>query len=379
MKPSLFFNIVFFSFLSFAEAQTISFDAFWEELQKVETSEKDTSFTPSFFTEISVRSQTKDFDLEKQAYALRFSTSNRKTRDYQKQYIQLLEDHDESSEFKTNKVQLGYLTWMTIYITQKEQVILQDLLATLTTEKKLFTSLVGDNTRYLNDLIKSKEAILETELKRELNEKECETHEKTLLLLLERKEGIFDYNSFENQFSIESLKTKLHEDPSFFIEQDPKLNELAFKEQLLDISHNLEKQKNRKIIDFFQIEASDLDTPEFRKNVSLGIGLLIPRNKSLKETELLIEKEKLALFKNQYHQMVENEQSIIQLKIQHLLEKYSLSEENLTLLEQHANLPKSNVEQLLIFLEAKKTLLEKRLDLLTLEKEIFEAYVDVLK
>ncbi|APD06982.1 hypothetical protein UJ101_01466 [Flavobacteriaceae bacterium UJ101] len=385
MKTLFQYRFFIFSFilsLSILSAQeTISYNTFITELQKKSTSyKKTTSYKPNFFTEISVRSQTKDFEIGKQSYSVRFSTSNKKTRDYEKQYMSLLEKYDELDILQNEKIQLGYLTWMNSYILKKEQVLLDSLLLITDTEKKLLTNLSSSNTKLFNDLLKNKETTLDIQLKKELNIAERQLNEETLHSLLEKKDVVFDYNSFHNHFSIENFKEKLNDnDSSYFTKKNTEIEELLYKEKLLDLSHNLEKEKNRKIIDFFQIEAGDLDTPEFRKNVSLGIGLLIPRKKSLKEAELAIKKENLSLLKQYQNKKHQEENTYIKLQIQNLLKKHTLYKKNISLLENHTTIPKTNIDQLFAFINSRKNLLEKKMDLLKLEKEILEVYSGVFE
>ncbi len=382
---SLFLRLSFVNFIAFStivHAQnTITFDLFLEHLQEeFPSSKKASTYKPNFFTEISVRSQTKDFEIGKQSYAVRFSTSNQKTRNYEKQYMTLLKDYDEFETLQNEKTHLSYLTWMNNYILKKEQLLLDSLLLISDTEKKLLSNLSANDTNLFDDLLKNKENTLDLQLKKELNLAEYKLNEQMLISLIEKKEAVFDYNSFQNYFSIEHFKEKLKTNySSFFTKKNTKMKALLLKEKLLELSHNLEKEKNRKIIDFFQLEAADFDTPEFRKNFSLGIGLLIPRKKSLKEAELMVEKENIAFLKHYQNKKYEEENTYIRLKIKSLLEKYDLYNKNISILENHTNLPRANVDQLFSFLNSKKKVLEKKMELIQLEKEILEVYASVFK
>lgn len=361
--------------------EVISYTAFIKKIQENSSSYKTIpSFKPNFFTEISVRSQTKDFELKKQVYSVRFSTSNLKTRNYEKQYIALLEGQNELESFQNEKIQFAYLTWMNSYIIEKEQILLDSLLQTINTEKKLLTNLSITDTKLFNDLLKNKETALDIQLKKEVNKTEYQLNEQILYSLLENKDVHFNYASFQELFSTELFQEKLnHNDTLFFSKRTTEIEELLFKERLLHLSQEIEKQKSKKIIDFFQIETSDLDTPKFNKSLSLGIGLLIPRKKSIKEVELAIKKENLSLLKHFQHRKQQEENNYIKLKINSLIEKYILYKKNIALLERHTTLPKANANQLFAFLNSKKNLLEKKLDLLQLEKEILETYSDVFE
>ena len=151
----------------------------------------------------------------------------------------------------------------------------------------------------------------------------------------------------------------------------------------LDAEYRLEKANGMQMLDFFQVKYDNEPLETFRRKFSIGVGINFPYRGSSRVKLGAIQIEKDEEYQNQQLYVYELawEKSQAMLKLKSLLSQYEvlyqLWEESKTRFagDQYKELQAHGP---MIFLRARELELKRKLDLIEIEQEMLELYINIL-
>ena len=330
--------------------------------------------------QIEFRTEFNELDLEQTEYTLRVGFRNDKIRRLRNQLYQMrlnfLENdyrysvEDSAESLYKNIVALHYLG-------VKDSLYLQNT-SLLEDKNNLEMELFQNDDRLnFNDILKINERNKNVQLL--LFDARQSKSEILQSLLIEENNALFDKANWITISSIKEvingLKNKLINHPSLGLQAD-RIN-------LLNQEYLLEENDKDNILDFVQLKYKIDDKEPIQKELSLGVAILIPykrtntANLAKIEIEKIEENYKQREIINELNSELDDEAK----ELISLIERYEfflqfIEDENLQSLkekylasEQVSPIPLVNLELMLT---------ERRLDLISLEKDIYMQYISTL-
>lgn len=290
MRLSIFFLLLPFVCLS---QQTITAEQFFSlGLSNFEPIEKTAGERVNFpwIDRYELRTETSDFDFDKQEYTFRVSPSTAKIRSAQKAYYEAMRNAPdfEGQEIYCDLVLSLHIDWLSLFILQENQSILDDLAVILNDKQTIYERMAGTYEFDPEKLVK-----LQTEksdIQISLNQLELERD--YLLNHYDLQDQELDFGDF---ITVEAMSTWLANNLLSLNESGMADQETAYKKQLLLKEMELESSENKRLIDFVQLKYNGPHSDALQERVSIGLGFQLSKSGSqkLKMQELQIEQEEL--------------------------------------------------------------------------------------
>ncbi len=381
MRKVIFMSAVYCSLIGPLVAQTsISSTEFIQQYLAVVNTSKDASSLPDDFKtiwleELEFRTQTRDFDIDQQRYTLRFKPTTKKIRNAQTNLSNLLDE-----EFLLKKTNFGnallvdaYKEWLELVMLEKKIRIYNDLLIIYEDIEKVLLKLSQVDPLNVKEFLEVKSDISKTNIAIQTSEKVINDY------LLDMHINVDDL------LSLKELKTTLTKQllssPSLISQQQERN-----KHAILEAEIALEQVEQQQLFDFFQIQYQGPHTDGLEERISIGTSINIPfsSKRSLKIQELQL--EQLILSEEmQFEQVVKKDKiNKEKIKLARLIDNYTFAKTQLQAQKQDANkfLAKMTEQEgvtplLLLYNKVEE---EKRaLDMLKLEDDIYNTYIDYLE
>lgn len=343
--------------------------------QKINSAPSSTSFQTSWLKEVQLRTKTKEFDFKQQSYTLRMSTNPKSIRKAEVQLIRQLQEVATLDQYAYGAVflNMAYEDWLVIYGANQNLQLYKKLLVSYQDIETVLLELGQFNDLNIKDLLGVQRDLTDTEISIQSLQKKIEYY------LPDQQADFSDMISIDN---IEELVNgtllgagnSRHADQENLLKSTMLASELATKES-----------EGKQWLDFFQVEFGGPYDDPFREKISIGAGFRIPVSKAgqLAVAEIKIEQD-------QFERKVQAEQAIQKEKTNR--EKQAL----ISLLEEgrlfkkmtnHQNIRAAEIVRLatqaegatpLLTLNTNVDKIKQQLNLLKLELEIYESYIDYL-
>lgn len=246
-----------------------------------------------WFDKYEFRTETSDFDLNKQEYTIRLSPSTAKIRKAQKAFYDELRNVPdfEGQEIYCDLILLLHIDWLSLFTLGENKRILDELALIIDDKQTLYERMADTYEFDPEKLLKLQMEKSDVEIK--LNKIKLERD--YLLDKYKLQNQTIDFGEFA---TVESISTYLA-DSIFPVENgaDYVDQELEYKKQLLQKEIELERSERKRLLDFVQFKYNGPHTDVFQERVSLGLGFQLPTsgNQKLKIQELQIEKEEVII------------------------------------------------------------------------------------
>lgn len=284
-------------------------------------SSKDANIRLPWIEDIQLRTETRDFDIARQEYTLRFTPTSRGLRQAQKEYYKNLVQSPDFDQAKLNKALLeqAYYDWVALYILEEKIQIQQKNQTILKDKKSLLDHYSSTYAIDPQKIIKS----ITSQNDLEINLRKL----KSTYADLKSNHGIL-----ENQLDFSTLvdasqitnKLGLTEINKLNIDVQKNEYELA----LIQKEINLEKSENRQLLDFAQLKYQGPYTDPYQEKISIGLGLQFPNsgNQKLKIKELELKASEITADMQYEKNSQKSEVMTIKSQLYRALDQYDYSE-----------------------------------------------------
>ncbi|MEL6671174.1 MAG: hypothetical protein AAFR61_03250 [Bacteroidota bacterium] len=332
--------------------------------------------------EVEVRTETDEFDFDRQEYLLRLSPSTAGIRKAQKSLYQELKNAPdiEGQEIYCDRVLALHVDWLTLYILRERENKLEEQAAILRDKQTIYERMAGtlefDPKKLLNlQTEKSDMQLAQNKLRLEwayiLNKYDLQGQE-------------IAFGEFATVETIAAfLEDSLLSDQSGFTWVDV---ETEHKKQLVMKEIALEASEKKRLLDFVQFKYNGPHTDAIQERFTVGLGVQLSNsgNRKLKMQELYIEKDELV--RKAEREQKEKMENIQQLESELLGGIQSFYFFQKTMEEEQINLQKlsSNIAQRegvspLLLLEIKERQLSMQLKSLNKQEDLLRDYLKYLQ
>ena len=291
-----FIGISFLFICSCLSAQTSinSTDFLQKRLQQSDNFTGNSTTTTSNFKafwleELVFRTETRDFDFDRQSYTLRLRPSVKKVRQAQKRMAQqfLEEAAIERKNYAFKFVELAYTDWIELYSIEQKLKVHKNLLAVYSDIEKVLLQLGKKEELKVKDLLEVKSDITSTQIA-------IQTLEVAQKEFLPTQQA-----DFSDLIPIEAIGANLLIPSKNIASSLGKTQKKSLKEAVIQTEIDLELAEQKRYFDFFQIEYRGPHDDLLRERFSIGAGLKIPftGGNQLKVEELKVEQ---ALLEEEY-------------------------------------------------------------------------------
>jgi len=374
-------GISFLFICSFLSAQTsINSTAFIQKrLQQSNnltgTSTTTSDFKVSWLEELVFRTETRDFDFDRQSYTLRLTPSVKKVRQAQKKMAQqfLSEAAVERKSFAFKFVELAYEDWIELYSYEQKLTIHENLLAVYSDIEKVLLLLGKKEELKVKDLLEVKSDITATKIA-------IQTLESAQKEYLKKQKA-----DFSDLISIEAIGANLLMPSKNIASSLVNTQQKNLKEANIQTELDLELAEQKRWFDFFQIEYRGPHDDLLRERFSIGAGLKIPfkggsqlKMEELKVEQALLEEEyksDLALFEAE---VAKEKQALRALIAEQQISKQLMQQQQKQAKELIIKLVSREGSSPLIQLYHQIEQGKQALNLVKLETNIYEQYIKYL-
>lgn len=342
--------------------------------KKINSTSTSSSLQTSWLKEMQLRTKTKDFDFEQQSYTLRMSFNPKAIRKAEVQAIRQLQEAASLDQYAYGSIflKMAYEDWLAIYGANQSLQFYKKLLISYQDIETVLLELGQFNNLNIKDLLKVQRDITDAEITIQTLQK------KTQYYLPDQQADFSDLISIEN---IEQLVNGAFLAVNNM--QDDQRNRL--KSEMLAAELAIKESEGNQWLDFVQVEFGGPYGDPFKEKISIGAGFRIPNGKAgqLAIEEIKIEQDQL---RREIHAEQEIQQAKVSRKKQELiglLEKGRLFKT----LTNRQNTKAAEIVRLatqeegatpLLMLNTNVDKIKQQLDLLKIEIEIYESYIDYL-
>lgn len=345
---------------------------------------KNTPHTLPLAESLEFRTETDEFNINRQEYTVRMDFNTRKERNAQKEFHQsnILALSEEKSFFIKDNLEEHYSVWPSYFFCQKELSYRKEELLVLEDKFKVAGILAKTTGKYdLGDLIRIEDDM--DEIKSQIFD--LENKMKDIVFVVNQKIGNTTLSDldFSDFISLEKIKNTIIDFPDNLI-IDPEINALMADKNLDAAEINLEKARGQKLLDFAQIKyAGRGENTPYGREWSFGIGLNIP----IKNSDYLdIQELEFSMLEK------DEEISNIQLRAERriadrkrrmvmLFEQYDLQVKQLAENEKNYSLEhyaKTGTDPL-VLLQIKESQLKRKRSILNIEEDIYTSYLELVE
>jgi len=340
-----------------------------------ESSYQNKTFTPSWIDGVDIRTETDQYDFNRQRYTLRVSPNTPKVRAAQSNLHQLYlkKASLKKTLLKNDFIEIAYEEVLDFYESVQNLTIKEELLVVLEDQEKVWRKLSQRSTDLPSDWMAVQEEIAKIKI---------EIFKEEAALKMWQVDGI--WLNWNDLIPVDSLYQTISKGDKvkFYLQaQEYDVNNL-----IIEREEELEYAEQKKLLDFLQIEYKGPHTENFEERVSLTAAFRLPFSSSrqLKMEEIAIEKEILQQERLAEKQLANYKEKESRNKMNLLIQELTFTKMQIA---QQANLLLNFAEKQsareggnpLILLYQKEQQLKKELDILELEMEIYQEYLDYLK
>ncbi len=331
--------------------------------------------------QMEFRTELNELDLRQQEYTFRMRFKNDKVRQLQNQLyemqLSLLESENKADA--DDGAQEIYEAIINLYFNQELARISEQKANLIKDKNKLETTLFkNDQKLNFNDILKINERAKDIQMAIfDINIERQKTLES---LAIVDDQAILDLSNLIDiatlSTTVDRLQIKTEDHPALSLHQD----RLA----LLEQEYRIEENDKDNLLKFAQIKYKDDDKLRFERELSFGIGLIIPYKTTNQSNITKIELERIEEnFKQQERILgMQNELGQERQSLRNLIKRYEfleafIQEENLELLkteylasQQVTPLPLINLELMIM---------DRQIDLMLVKQDIYLQYIDVLE
>ena len=290
MRLSIFFLLLPFICLS---QQTINAEQFFAlGLSGYREAERPAGENVNFpwIDQYDFRTETRDFDLDKQEYTFRVSPSTAKIRNAQKA---LYEEFRNAPDLDGQEIYCDYILslhtdWLALFILNENISAMNELVVILNDKQTIYERMVGTYEFDPEKLVKLQTEKSDIEIS--MNQLKLERD------YLLNKYGIQDQEiEFGDFITVEAISEFLANNILSLSESEMVDLETEYKKQLLNKEIELESSEKKKLIDFVQRKYTGPHSDALQEKLSVGLGFQLSNSGSqkLKMQELQIEQEEL--------------------------------------------------------------------------------------
>ena len=325
------------------------------------------------------RTETDEFDLERQEHALRISPSSpglhRAQRNLAEHYRR--KRSVVETDYRNSRIEDAYQAWKDLYIREQQLTSytrLQDVLSDRLIISQRQTQQSDADFREVLDM------------REKLNDVRVRRYELELASRRLREQFGLDTTATvapDEMLSVEDIMARLMSGDA--TPRDPNLDEYYYERELIEREAALEKAEKRQFLDFVQMRYNGPHDEVLRERVQLRLGFVLPTsgNRNLKLEELRLEQEELAREQQVKRQKLEQQVTEQQQRVRDRIRVYrkfvQVKEEELrelrALAQAIAQRRGSDPDLLLKINEDTERI---RLDKLERQEEIYDDYLEYL-
>ncbi len=339
------------------------------------------TFKAPIIEEYEFRTETNDFDLDKQDYLIRVSPTTKAIREAQQRLFEgyLSQPKDDPFSLELRFIEDAYEYWIDEYFSFELQDLLEEQKTVLDDKMSVIKKqlIIGDAD--FSDFVKAQNDL------KDLNLNQLQNQQENKMYAFPSSLSGVEY-TFEDLISVEEIKAFVTAfDPSS-VEDPNRLVSDNLKRTELQNELDLEEAEAKQILRFAEISYGGPHSDPFREKVSVGVGLRLPWDggNRLDLQELKIEMDNLeteALF-DQDKLFLDVSRSRFE-----VLESIRVYEEQLSLREamKESNrelkqiLNETNSSNPTFILELNQQSIELEIDKINSAKDVYEEYLDFLE
>ncbi|RMD98656.1 MAG: hypothetical protein D6816_15940 [Bacteroidetes bacterium] len=327
------------------------------------------------------RSETNDFDWQRQEYTVRISPSIPGIRKAQKQYYEQLKQAPALEELGDRCEDFLELhdDWISLFTSYKKEEILDEWDSLLNKKLQIAQQMAEAFNLDPEKLLDIQSEISDLKLFR--------SKIKTERDFLIDKYQIGNYRLiFDDLISLDSIKGYLEKIAVQSQNSSPEIQALLQEQQMLESEMDLEKSEQRKVVDFLQLKYNGPNDDPWKERLSVGLGLQLSNSGSqkLKMQKLQIEQEELKRKTERKIQRQQEEIEWLKYKLERNIrvyrEYYAVVEEEIEKQRAYglkATQGKNYSPLYLLTAESKK--LKSEMELLKMQEDIFKLYYLLMK
>lgn len=365
--------------MSFAQA-TIGIPAYIQSRVDVldnlpESSYTNKQFNASWVDGMDIRTETDEFNFNRQRYLFRVAPSTPKIREAQTNLHQLYLTKAglQSSLLRKDFIEIAYEEVLFFYEAFQKKAIKEELLTVLQDQEKVWGKLSQVSQEIPKDWL---------EIQEDISQLEIDIYKEVNFLKSWQAEG--QWLDWKDLIAADSILNKLGNNVNSHFQLQAR--EYDVENLIVEREEELEAAEQKKLLDFVQVEYSGPHEDAFEERVSLTAAFRLPFSSSrkLKMEEIAIEKEMLQeerLAEKQLNKYKEKDsRRKLELLVEELIFSKKLyaeqSKKMLAIAQKSSALRGDNP---LFFLYQKEAQIEKKLEVLKLEMAIYAEYLDYLK
>lgn len=373
----------------FGQSNTVNtwefFQAVFEDIdQRVSSSTHQSgeyTFKAPIIEEYEFRTETNDFDLDRQDYLIRVSPTTKAIREAQQRLFDgyLSQPKDDPYSLELDFIEDAYEYWVEEYFTSELEGLLEEQKTILEDKMTVIKKQLVINEADFSDFVKAQNDLKDLNFNQLQNKQENKIYGFPVSL-----NGV-DY-LFDDLISIDELKAFVTAfDPSTVEDPERRISD-NLKRTEIQNELDLEEAEAKQILRFAEISYGGPNSDPFREKVSVGVGLRFPWDggNRLDLQELRIEMDNLeteAVF-DQDRLFLEVSRSRFE-----VLESIRLYEEQLALrdamnesnMELKNILTETNNSNPTFILELNQQSVELEIDRINSQKDVYEEYLDFLE
>lgn len=332
-------------------------------------------FNAGWIDGMDVRTETDEFDFNRQRYLFRVSPSTPKIRQAQTNLHQLYLKKAglQNSLLRNDFIEIAYEEVVFFYEAFRKLSIKEELLTVLQDQEKVWGKLSQVSREIPKDWLEIQEDIAQLEI---------DIYKEANTLKSWQAEG--QWLNWEDLIPADSILNQLGNNTNNRFQL--KAREYDVENLLIEREEELEAAEQKKLLDFVQVEYSGPHEDALKERVSLTAAFRLPfsAGRKLKMEEITIEKEMLQqerLAEKQLNQYKEREtRKKLELLVQELVfskKLYQAQSEKMLAIAQKSSALRGDSP--LFILYQKEAQIEKNLEVLKLEMAIYAEYLDYLK
>ena len=327
----LFISILFFFICSSFKAQEISstqyFNKVIENIQENFAAFPSADFEylkPFYIDEVQFRTQTDEFDFNRQQYTIRVRPGNFKLPKLQRELINSYYQKSQmvQSELKVDALESAYTIWLNLNLNKEETMFFDREAILLNDKAKVFKRQLDIPNFNILKLLNTEDDLHRTEL--DLLTAKIRIANQSGILSQEL--GTKDENISSQLISVEKIKSVLANSIQEAVVNKFNNKILELDQSIIEQEIALENAESQNILDFVQLRYSGPHDDFFREKVSLSVGINLPmksRNK-LKINELKLDAIKENVDVQSDNEELQYESDIARQKVFESIEIYEL-------------------------------------------------------
>ncbi len=372
--------LLFFASISLSAQSSISTATFIKQhiqafQKKINSTSSSSTLQTSWLNEMQFRTKTKDFDFEQQSYTLRMSLNSKARRKAEIQLFRQLQEAANVDQYTYGAIflKMAYEDWLAIYSTNQTLQLHKKILVSYRDIETVLLELGQFNNLNIKDLLKVQRDITDVEIT-------IQTLQKEIQYYLPDQEA-----DFSDMITVENIEQMMN-GTLLVVKNVRQVDQRSnLKSTMLASELAIKELEEKQWLDFIQVEFGGPYGDPFREKISIGAGFKIPNAKA---GQLAIEEIKIE--QDQLERKIKTERAIQEEKINRkkqeliaLLEKGKLFKT----LTNRQNTKAAEIVRLatqaegatpLLMLTTNVEKIKQQLDLLKIEIEIFESYIDYL-